>query len=224
MTHPQGFAAHIRPAGDRALLVQLAPQLPVAVADRLRARRIAGVIDVLPAATTVFVTFTAGAAPAVRQQVQAVVAEVAATPAPMPHGPPIVIPVHYDGADLADTADLLGITVAQLIARHTGSVWRCAFLGFAPGFGYLEAPDAGLAVPRLASPRTSVPVGAVGLAAGYSAVYPRSSPGGWRLVGRTATALWDEQRRPPAVLSPGARVKFVETAQFGEPAPRGQGR
>ena len=117
--------------------------------------------------------------------------------------------MQYDGADLAETATLLGISEEGLIARHTSALWRCAFIGFAPGFGYLEAPGAGLTVPRREQSRTAVPAGAVALAAGYSAVYPRSSPGGWRIIGRTAARLWDLGRPEPALLRPGTRVRFV---------------
>jgi KipI family sensor histidine kinase inhibitor len=124
-------------------------------------------------------------------------------------GEPITIPVHYDGSDLADAARLLGISEPELITRHTAVEWRCAFLGFAPGFGYLEAPQADLTVPRRAQSRTAVPAGAVALAGGYSAVYPRRSPGGWQLIGRTDTVLWDLARPDPALLRPGSRVRFV---------------
>ena len=83
-------------------------------------------------------------------------------------------------------------------------------MGFAPGFGYLEAPDSGLSVPRRDQARTRVPAGAVALAAGYSAVYPRSSPGGWQVIGSTDLAFWDVDRPEPALLRPGTRVRFVE--------------
>jgi KipI family sensor histidine kinase inhibitor len=121
----------------------------------------------------------------------------------------VEIPVRYDGADLAETAALLGISEPELIARHTAAPWRCAFIGFAPGFGYLEAPGAELAVPRRSQSRTAVPAGSVALAAGYSAIYPRSSPGGWRIIGSTTATLWDLDRPEPALLRPGTRVRFT---------------
>lgn len=125
-------------------------------------------------------------------------------------GEPVVIPVRYDGADLADVAQLLGLTTAEVIAQHTGTVWHCAFVGFAPGFGYLESVDGRLTVPRRTRSRTAIPPGAVALAGGYSAVYPRRSPGGWQLIGTTDAPLWDVDRDPPALIRAGTRVRFVE--------------
>ncbi|GAA2084802.1 allophanate hydrolase subunit 1 [Aeromicrobium halocynthiae] len=125
---------------------------------------------------------------------------------------PVRLAVRYDGPDLEDVADLLGIEPAEVRARHLRTRWTVAFTGFAPGFGYLVADgDSGLEVPRLEQPRTSVPAGAVGLAGEFSGVYPRSSPGGWRLIGTCSTPTWDEDRDPPAVLRPGTRVVFEES-------------
>jgi KipI family sensor histidine kinase inhibitor len=85
-----------------------------------------------------------------------------------------------------------------------------AFGGFAPGFAYLTGGDSRLRVPRRSEPRTTVPAGSVALAGEYSAVYPRSSPGGWQLIGRTDAAIWDLEHDPPALLRPGTWVRFVE--------------
>lgn len=201
----------VRPAGDRALLIEPADvtQLP-ALLDRLCAAPIDGVADLLPGARTVLLTLTPGAdAAKVETRVCAFDLAAGAGAGAPDDAEPVTVPVHYDGPDLADAADLLGITVPQLVARHTGARWRCAFLGFAPGFGYLEAPRAALSVPRRAQARTAVPAGAVALAGGYSAVYPRESPGGWRIIGRTDLALWDPNRPEPALLRPGIGVRFV---------------
>ncbi|NNG35450.1 allophanate hydrolase subunit 1 [Nakamurella sp. DB0629] len=122
---------------------------------------------------------------------------------------PVEIPVRYDGADLGEVAALTGLGVAELIAAHTDSVWRAAFAGFAPGFAYLTGGDPRLAVPRRTHPRTEIPSGAVGLAGEYCGIYPRRSPGGWQLIGRTDAVLWDERRDPPALLTPGTLVRFV---------------
>jgi KipI family sensor histidine kinase inhibitor len=123
------------------------------------------------------------------------------------------IPVVYDGPDLAEVADRSGLSAAEVIAAHTGPTWRVAFAGFAPGFAYLVGGDGRLAVPRRESPRTRVPPGSVALAAGYSAVYPRASPGGWQLIGHTDSAMWDLTRDPPALLRPGQRVQFSAAEQ-----------
>ncbi|MFC2538466.1 MAG: 5-oxoprolinase/urea amidolyase family protein, partial [Lautropia mirabilis] len=122
------------------------------------------------------------------------------------------IPVRYDGEDLAEMADYLGLSVEELVRRHAASVWQVAFTGFAPGFAYLSGGDPVFNVPRRASPRTRIPAGSVGLAGTFSAVYPRATPGGWQLIGTTDVPMWDLARTPPALLQPGQRVQFVDVA------------
>lgn len=121
----------------------------------------------------------------------------------------VEIAVTYDGDDLADVAAHTGLSDAEVVQAHTGTPWTVAFGGFAPGFAYLVGGDPRLEVPRRDSPRTSVPAGSVGLAGEFSGVYPRSSPGGWQLIGRTDALVFDVDRDPPALLRPGAVVRFV---------------
>lgn len=121
----------------------------------------------------------------------------------------ITVEVRYDGADLDAVAELLELSVEELIAHHTGQDWTVAFGGFAPGFGYLAPTRTSLPVPRRASPRTRVPAGSVALADQWSAIYPTASPGGWQLIGSTELALFDAEADPPAILRPGSRVRFV---------------
>ena len=116
----------------------------------------------------------------------------------------------YDGPDLAAVAADTGLTVAEVIARHTAPAYTVGFIGFAPGFAYLIGLDPVLHVPRHASPRTRVPAGSVGIAGEFTGVYPRASPGGWQLLGRTNAALWDLARERPALLEPGVAVRFRE--------------
>ncbi len=115
----------------------------------------------------------------------------------------------YDGPDLGDVARLTGLREGEVVAAHTGTEWRVAFGGFAPGFAYLMGGDPRLWVPRRESPRTRVPVGAVGLAGEFSGIYPRESPGGWQLIGRTELPMWDLDRDPPALLAAGTTVRFT---------------
>ncbi|MGL6236290.1 MAG: 5-oxoprolinase subunit B family protein [Segniliparus sp.] len=122
---------------------------------------------------------------------------------------PVVVEVRYNGPDLAEAAELAGKSVQDLVAAHTGSPWTAQFLGFCPGFAYLVNPDAGLAVPRRTSPRARIPMGAVAVGAQYSAVYPMATPGGWQLIGTTDAPMWDPERDPPSLLSPGCLVRFV---------------
>jgi KipI family sensor histidine kinase inhibitor len=121
------------------------------------------------------------------------------------------IPIRYDGPDLADVARGLGLTPAELAARHSTAEWTVAALGFSPGFGYLSSPDPLFrSVPRRADPRRRVPAGTLAIAAGMSAVYPSATPGGWNLIGTTDAVLFDAGRVPPALLRVGDRVAFQE--------------
>ena len=127
-------------------------------------------------------------------------------------GPLVELATTYDGADLDDVARRWGMTRAEAVATHCGTELTVAFVGFAPGFAYCSGLPPELAVPRLDRPRARVPAGSVGLAGEYTGVYPTSSPGGWRLVGRTDARLWDADREDPALLTPDTRVRFVEVS------------
>jgi len=120
----------------------------------------------------------------------------------------VVIGVSYDGPDLADVAAMTGLAEDAVVTAHTATAWTVGFGGFAPGFAYLTGGDPRLRVPRRASPRAKVASGSVGLAGDFSGVYPRSSPGGWQLIGHTDVDLFDIDRDPPALLQPGMRVRF----------------
>lgn len=199
-----------RPFGDSALLVEVADLTQVVALDRaLRVERPGWVSDVIPAARTVLVRFDAGRA--TMGQVSSWIEAAGHTAAPAAAAPPTLqIPVRYDGADLAQVAALTDLSVGEVAALHTGADFTVAFCGFAPGFAYLTGLPAALRVPRRSSPRTRVPAGAVALADEFSAVYPRASPGGWQLIGSTDLTLFDVERDPPALLSPGDRVRFVQ--------------
>lgn len=205
------------PVRDAAAVLALAEQVRRGPAGALA-------VDVVPAAATVLVT----GPPAGHADLGRLLAVPPGTwpgrPAAAgptedpPAGPPaaaasgaadVVLAVVLDGPDLAEVADLVGLSPAEVVRRVTTSLWTVAFTGFAPGFGYLVG--GGLAVPRLASPRPRVPAGSLGLAGPYAGVYPRAGPGGWRLVGvlaEPAPRLFDPARRPPALLPPGATVRF----------------
>ena len=202
------------PCGERAVLIEVA-DLDAVLALQSTLAGLAGrgdfaaVTDVVPAATTVLLMLADPAALArVRTAVTAVLAGLDGVPTTADSAKPIEIDVVYDGEDLDEVGRLTGLSPAEVIAAHTGSDWRVAFGGFAPGFSYLTGGDPRLEVPRRAEPRTTVPAGAVGLAGTFSGIYPRPSPGGWQLIGRTGAALWDAGREPPALLQPSARVRF----------------
>lgn len=129
-----------------------------------------------------------------------------------PGGTSIDIPVRYgglDGPDLDDVAATLGLSPVDVIELHAGATYRVLFLGFAPGFAYLGGLPPALATPRRASPRERVASGSVGIAGEQTAVYPIAMPGGWQLIGRTDVRLFDPVRPEPALLRPGAVVRFV---------------
>jgi KipI family sensor histidine kinase inhibitor len=206
---------NLLPYGDRALLVELdTVDQVVDLADRLRGDP--SVADVVPGARTVLVLAAPGVPLAGLRDLLAPDVLVVEPPDPRQRrqvrpGTEVEVPVAYDGPDLAEVARLTGLDEAEVVAAHTGTPWRVAFGGFAPGFAYLVGGDPRLQVPRRDSPRTSVPAGSVGLAGEFSGVYPRSSPGGWQLIGRAELAMWDVRRDPPALLVAGATVRFVES-------------
>ncbi|MBY4206247.1 allophanate hydrolase subunit 1 [Rhodococcus sp. 05-2256-B2] len=196
------------PAGENALLIEFADLPETMSYHRSMVRqRPDAVVDLVPAARTVLVIFDGAPAPILEW----VAALEPAVDDPTAASEAVTIPVSYDGADLDDVARLTGLSVAEVVAAHTQQTWTVAFGGFAPGFGYLVGTDTRLHVPRRNSPRTSVPAGAVGLAGEFSGIYPRSSPGGWQLIGRSDVTLWDSERTPPALLTPGTTVRFEST-------------
>ncbi|GAA1797980.1 allophanate hydrolase subunit 1 [Luedemannella flava] len=132
----------------------------------------------------------------------------------------IRIPVEYDGEDLADVAAAWGTDEAGVIERLSATELRVAFCGFSPGWGYLTGLPPELAMPRLDTPRQRVPAGSVALGGEYVGIYPTASPGGWRLIGRTDVTLFDVTADPPALLTPGKRVRLVAVAATrDEPVP-----
>ena len=198
----------VLPCGDRALLVEVADLDAVAALHAaLRRSPLPGQCELVPAARTVLVVLDRPPSDADAARLRDL------TPADVPEAagaPAVNLPVVFDGPDLPAVAELTGRPVDALVRALTGTTFTVAFGGFAPGFGYLTGLPADLHVPRRSTPRTRVPAGAVGLAGPFAGVYPRASPGGWQLVGRTDAVLFDVDRDPPALLVPGARVRFRE--------------
>jgi KipI family sensor histidine kinase inhibitor len=199
------------PYGDRALLVELDSgqavlELRAAIRTAITGGGLKGVGELVPAARTLLVHVD----PAVMGLAALTAALTALPRAPAQSEPTaqVVIPVYYDGADLGAVAQQTGLSEAEVITRHTAARYTVAFCGFSPGFAYLSGLDPALHLPRLPTPRTAVPAGSVAIAADYAGIYPRTSPGGWRLLGRTEVTLWDLARTPPALLSPGTEVRF----------------
>lgn len=126
------------------------------------------------------------------------------------------IPIRYDGADIGVVAELWGVAEEDVAIIHSSIEHRVAFCGFSPGFAYMTGLGKRYHVSRRDAPRTSVPAGAVALAGPYTGIYPRSSPGGWQLIGSTPVHLWDMERDPAALLMAGMRVRFVPQHVSGE--------
>lgn len=204
----------IVPFGEAALLVELEQRIDAAVAARASAVADAwealGHGPAVPTYAAVLLRFdplALGSAAAERAARE--VAERTAAPR-FETGRLHEIPTRYDGPDLEEVARLSGLSVREVVAAHTGRDHLAFFLGFMPGFAYLGTLDPRIVAPRLPSPRSEVAAGAVAVADGQTAVYPMSSPGGWRLIGSTGVRVFDPDRDPPALIRPGDRVRFVD--------------
>jgi KipI family sensor histidine kinase inhibitor len=206
------------PLGDTALTIRVGDRVDAAVAararalaDRIRAAGVPAVREVVMGYAAVSVWYDALHAD------YATVAD-ALQPFITQDLPPALssstvrehtIPVRYDGPDLPDVARRTGLSVSDVVARHSGRWYDVYLIGFVPGWAYLGDLDPSLVLPRRATPRTRVPAGSVAMAGAQTGVYPLATPGGWHLIGTTSTVLFDEHAEPPALLAPGDRVRFV---------------
>ncbi|MGL5954083.1 MAG: 5-oxoprolinase/urea amidolyase family protein [Providencia rustigianii] len=200
------------PVNLKAFMVEL-PSLEqtMALTDSLTNMPINGIDEITPAARTILVRYNPNII-----NVEVLIQQISQRNVgalEYKAGKLVTIPVHYNGEDLAEVAGYLGITVDEVIRRHTENEYQVAFSGFAPGFGYMVSKQAQLHVPRRQSPRVRIPAGSVALAGEFSSVYPQASPGGWQLIGITDLAVWDINRSEPALLQAGYRVHFVDQAK-----------
>jgi inhibitor of KinA len=215
-----GFGATIVPLGEQAWTVVLGEtvdrmlhQRVTALAARIAAARLPGLVEIVPAYATVTVFFE-GDAEETRRRLVALSHHERSEVIPPPEAIPElhVIPVRYDGPDLAYIATQTGLTPEQIIQRHSSREYLVYLLGFVPGFGYLGDLDPSLVLPRRATPRTRVPAGSVAIAGAQTAVYPLATPGGWHLIGTTTTVMFDPAREPAALLKAGDQVRFEPVA------------
>ena len=192
----------VLPCGDQAVLLDCA----TAAEARSWQFALADQVPTVLGATTVLLRGRP-------TQLRALVSATTIDPERRCSGNQVTIEVTYDGPDLPAVAEHCGLNIAEVIAAHTGSSWTVGFAGFAPGFAYLTDGDPRLEVPRLDHPRPQVAAGSVGLAGKFSGIYPRSSPGGWQLIGSTTAVMWDLDRPLPALLQPGDTVTFKQVGQ-----------
>jgi KipI family sensor histidine kinase inhibitor len=198
----------VLPYGTEAVLVELETLDEVlGLTADLDANPIGAVIDVVPGARTVMVQFDSAVSNVNRVCDELLQRDV--VPRSLPLGGQVNLSVIYDGEDLAHVAAVTGIEEANIIARHQRPTYTVALIGMAPGFYFLSGGDSSLHVPRRTSPRKSVPRGALGLAGEFTGIYPRKGPGGWQIIGRTSTELWDSTRHPAALLAPGTQVRLI---------------
>ncbi len=204
------MAFRVVPYGDHALLVELDSAAQVSsYRNAVLSQGHHALRSVVPAARTVLAEYDPAIASesAMRDFLATIVRDTgnpAATSTEL-----LELEVRYDGADLESVAEATGLSVPAVIACHAEAEYTVQFCGFSPGFGYLTGLDQRLRLPRLASPRPAVPAGSIAIAGEFTGVYPRSSPGGWLLLGRTPATLFDLHRSPPALLTPGTRVRFA---------------
>ncbi|MGQ0701686.1 MAG: 5-oxoprolinase subunit PxpB [Gemmatimonadales bacterium] len=208
----------ISPLGESAwtviLGVRVDPEINHAVRQLARwvaSAHLPGVIEIVPAYAALTVFFDPHVADPIAIREALVRLEDAQTPVihdRQPDRPPVIIPVRYDGPDLDEVAERTGLTRDEVTRRHAAPIYRVYCLGFVPGWAYLGDLDPALHLPRRDAPRTRVPAGAVAIAGSQTGVYPFATPGGWHLLGRTETVMFDPQRDPPALLGPDYRVQF----------------
>ena len=217
--HVKAPGAALEPLADDAWLVVFGDSVDAAtlarvhaLAERLDRDRPPGVLDLVPAYASLGVFFDPDVADAdavarwLRTRLDA-----DDDRGPAPAGRVVEVPVCYGGPfgpDLADAARELGLDADVLADRHASAAYTVAMIGFAPSFPYLAGLPPALALPRLATPRTRIPAGSVAIGGRQTGIYPRESPGGWRILGRTPLVLFDPSRDPPALLAPGDRVRF----------------
>jgi KipI family sensor histidine kinase inhibitor len=209
--------AELRRYGPMGLLIRPSHIPPATLAARIRLRYHEQVREVVPGATTVLIEWRSIAAcdNAMNEIVRLLGPPDFVSPSP---DPPLICPVRFNGPDLSEVARLTGRSPAAVIELITSAHLEVAFCGFAPGFGYLTGLPQELHLPRRSTPRTRVEAGSMAIAAGYAAIYPTASPGGWHLLGSCDLRLWDIDADPPALMTPGRQVRFIALDDDGQGA------
>jgi inhibitor of KinA len=213
----------IEPLGDSALLVRVvedhgreperALEAVLSALRQLEAAVVPGVVELAPAYTTVGVFFDPALTgfDAVKAEIERALSDTEPVKPRAGTGRTIEVPVCYEdefAPDLREVAWHTGLSPQDVVRRHSAAMYRVNCVGFTPGFPYLSGLPTELATPRRASPRKEIPAGAVGIGGTQTGIYPRKSPGGWNIIGRTPLSLFEVQREPPSLLQAGDRVRF----------------
>jgi KipI family sensor histidine kinase inhibitor len=227
VTGNASWSLRVRPLGDRALIAELlvddgdgarlampgpeATRRTLAFAQYARVQLGSAAVDIVPAYRSVLIEYDPDLTTfdLVRDAIQG--EDISGSPGSDDAGRTVTIPVLYGGEagpDLEDVAAHAGLPIGEVIARHAGGDYRVAFLGFSPGYAYLQGLPPELATPRLGTPRARVPAGSVAIGGAQTGIYPQATPGGWRIVGQTPVAMFDPACSPGALLGPGDRVAF----------------
>jgi KipI family sensor histidine kinase inhibitor len=222
----------IEPLGDACLVVRLGTTIDPATSQRvaaattsLAAATLPGIVDIAPTFTTVAVVFDPARTDVGRLGAGIVSMLADLDTATLPAGNIVEIPIVYggdDGPDLAAVAAHAGLDPEEIVRLHAATDHVVGMIGFAPGFPYLLGLPAALSIPRRSTPRTRVPAGSVAIAERQTGIYPRDSPGGWHVIGRTQRVLFDPLKSPPSLLRAGDVVRFVPVVDA--PTARGMRR
>src|SRR5437762_9890738 len=213
----------IEPLGDSALLVRVADEFHpeksldevLRINRQLELAEIPGVIELAPAYTTIGVFCDPGRVVGF-DELKTTIERALQFPVEPARpraktGSVIEVPVCYETAfapELSEVARFANLSEQEVVVRHTSASYRVSCVGFTPGFPYLSGLPPELATPRRASPRKEIPAGAVAIGGTQTGIYPRKSPGGWNIIGRTPLRLFDVERNPPALFHAGGRVRF----------------
>lgn len=202
------------PLGDSALTITWPGGISRTTQDwvrsvQARVEASMDILDVVPSYTTLSVFYDPDQSdyPTISRAVQAILKGAPGALGPVA-GRQFTIPVVYDGPDLEDVSARTGLTIEDVIARHSSRWYDVGVVGFAPGWAYLGDLDSRLTIPRRSAPRQRVPAGSVAIANAQTGVYPFAMPGGWHLIGRTTTVMFDPSRVEPVLLRVGDRVRF----------------
>ena len=205
-------------ASDQSLLIYLGEEIGAAAHERVlqllrvvQNERVAWIRNIQPAYCSLLITFDATVVDHAEVQAKLTEFEKRAEKMPATKARVVEVPVCYGGEfgpDLEEVAAKRGLSAARVIALHCTHTYHAYFLGFAPGFAYLGDVARAIAMPRLDTPRKSVPAGSVAIAGRQTAVYPFATPGGWRLIGRTPVEIFKKDREPMGWIAIGDQVKF----------------